>query len=80
MTVEELIKKLKQCDPNAQVICRSEDEQVQAEGHSVRLFELDSVSQIDAVRDRGDDNVVFLKPEGTGCTERLVCIDLNGDI
>ncbi|MGE5594323.1 MAG: hypothetical protein ACM3X3_11690 [Betaproteobacteria bacterium] len=68
MTVEELIKQLKQLDPKLQVVCYSEDAEIQAPGHSFRLFAIEGVEvqEIKTLRaPDGTPTAVFGKAPGS---------------
>jgi hypothetical protein len=57
MKVSELIQKLQRLDPDAMVLCYTEDEGLPAKGHSFRLLDVESVDAQDVVLSRADDGV-----------------------
>ena len=58
MTVQELIDQLSRVDPGLQVLAYSEEAVLCAEGHSMRVLELDEVSTVVAEQHRNDDDQV----------------------
>lgn len=61
MKVKELLTALSNLDQNLDVICYTEDENFQENGHMIRLLEIETVSVSHAEMRRGDDGTPTLK-------------------
>lgn len=61
MKVKDLLAALGKIDPSLDVVCYTEDEALQADGHMFRLLDIDKVSVSDAEKHRDDSGTPTLK-------------------
>ncbi len=61
MKVKELIAELEKLNPEADVLCYTEDEQFIPDGHIFRLLDIETVSTSKARKRRGEDHIPTLK-------------------
>ena len=55
MKVKELIQKLKEFDPEQQVLCYSEDKDLRSASGPVQIFEIEDIDETTAVRTKMTD-------------------------
>jgi hypothetical protein len=79
MKARELIEKLTQLDPERDGLCIIEDDALLPEGRRMRLLEIVDVSEMDAERIRGDDQVAALKLGNGPNSERIAVIEVTSD-
>jgi hypothetical protein len=79
MTVKELISKLSKLDPELEVLCYSEDDELVPPGHLFRLLYIESVTVNDAQRRKGDDGIPSLKFVKTEHSEELAFLNVTVD-
>lgn len=77
MKVCELINSLKQFDGELNILCSSEDQDLLAENHLFRLFEIDNIGIVEGEMMRIDDSVPSIKFGETEYSQKLVVIDLT---
>lgn len=70
MKVEELIEKLNKLDPSLEIICYTEDEGFQSEGHMFRLLDIESVEVFGGQRCRVHEIPTLKLGKGPG-SEKL---------
>lgn len=78
MRVEELLEKLKKLDSKLEVLCYTEDEELQSEGHMFKLLDIESVEISEGQRCRVDETPTVKIGKGPG-SEKLVFINVTGD-
>lgn len=79
MKVKELIAALSKLDPDLPVICYSEDEALQAEGHMFRLLEINHVDALEGEMMRDDNGVATLKLGNSPLSTKMASIDVTTD-
>ncbi|HHY47086.1 MAG TPA: hypothetical protein GX506_07300 [Firmicutes bacterium] len=79
MTVGELIKQLKQLDPKLQVVCYSEDAEIQAPGHSFRLFAIEGVGVQEVETLRAPDGTPTMAFRKTPESRPIVILEITCD-
>lgn len=78
MRVAELIEKLRKLDPKLEVLCYTEDEALQSEGHLFKLLDIESVEVSEGERCRVDE-VPTLKLGKGPESEKLAILAVTGD-
>lgn len=79
MKVKDLIGALSKLDPELDIICYSEDEALQAQGHTLRLLEVETVSVTEAERARDESGVPSLKLGKSALSESIAMIEVISD-
>lgn len=79
MTVGELVKQLQRFDPKLEVLCYTEDPELQAKGHLFRLLAIVSVDTAEGEKVHGDDQVPTMKLGRTPYSQKFVSIDVTCD-
>lgn len=79
MKVKELIKELNKFNPNADVLCYSEDEVLVPKKHIFRILEIQDVSKVSATKNRTEDGVPSLKFEQSNLSEEHVLLNVISD-
>lgn len=79
MKVLELIEKLKKLDPSLDVLCWSEDESVQAPGHSIRIMQIIEVTTVNGEMVRCEDLIPSMKIGSTQVSAQHAVIEVSAD-
>jgi hypothetical protein len=79
MKVRELQQRLSQLDPELDVLCYTEEEDLLPKNHGFRLLEIDGVEISEGERRRADDQVPSLKLGKGPYSEKLAFINVTGD-
>lgn len=79
MKVKELVEQLKRLDPELDVLCCSEDENLLAQEHLFRLLDISGVSTVEGEKTRGDDGVPSMKIGKTPYSQLHAVIDVTLD-
>lgn len=79
MKVKELMDALGKYDPDPDVICYSEDEQVLPPRHLFRLLDLDSVDIVEGERQRDDNGAPSLKIGKSNAAMKHVILNVTTD-
>ena len=79
MKVTELITKLQSLPPNADVLCYTEDKNLQAKGYMFRILDIEDVSLSEAAKIRMPDTQPSLKFEKSESSEPHVIISVTSD-
>ena len=61
MKVKDLLEKLKQLDPEMDVLCSSEDSDIQSPNHLFKLFDILAIESADAEKCRDNNGIPTLK-------------------
>lgn len=78
MKVKDLILKLNQCDPDLEVLCyNEEDEVLQQEGHMFRLLDIIDFSINNGEFERGEDGIVSIKFNDSKNSRKVVLLDVT---
>lgn len=77
MTVRELIEGLQRFDPKLEVLCYTEDSELQAEGHMFMLLDIVGVDAAEGEKRRGDDRVPTMKLGKTPYSQQFVSLDVT---
>lgn len=80
MKVSELINCLKQFDGELNILCSSEDQDLLAENHLFRLFEIDNIGIAEGEMKRVDDAVPSIRFGKTEYSQKFVVIDLTSSL
>ncbi len=78
MIVGKLIETLQKYDRNLDVLCYTEDENIMTEGHIFRILDIINVSETEAEKRRGDDEIPTLKLGSSEYSENHILIDISG--
>ena len=76
MKVKELQEMLADLDPDLELFCYSEEEQIVAEDHLFRLLSIEDVSVIEAERRRGEDRLPSFAIGKTECSEKFALLNV----
>ena len=79
MKVKDLVKQLNKLDPELEVLCYSEDNDLLASKHGFRLLDINGVSIIEGEKRRGDDQIPSLKLGKTSLSQKHVVIEVTSD-
>ena len=79
MKVGELIQQLRSMDPEADVLCSTEDEALVGDGHLFRLFEIQSVGSVQGERSKDEDGIATLALGKSEASEELAMIEITAD-
>jgi len=79
MKVRDLLSKLSAFDPERDVLCYCEDEELLPPKHGFRLFEINDVALTEAEKTRCEDGIPSLKLGKTDCSGPHVLIDITSD-
>ena len=79
MKLKELLNQLSHLDPDLDVLCYSEDENLLAPNHGFRLLEIDGIDVVEAEKHRGEDEIGSLKFEKSDLSEVHVLINVTSD-
>ena len=79
MKVKKLIETLGAFDPERDVICYCEEENMSAPGHGFRLFEIESVDVSEAEKTRDDNGIPSFKFDKTKHSTPHVLINIVSD-
>ena len=79
MKARELIEKLKQQDPNFEVLCYSEDNDLLPPNHGFRLFHIENVTDVEGEMVRIDDQIPYLKFGKSPISQKLAIIEITSD-
>lgn len=79
MKVSELINKLQSLPQNIDVLCYTEDENLQAQGHMFRLLDIEDVSLTDATKVRGSDELPSFKLGKSETSEQHVLLSVTSE-
>jgi hypothetical protein len=79
MKVRDLQDKLNKLNPDLEVVCYSEDEILQKEGHVFHLFDIESIGTTFAERVRIGDNTPYLKLGKGPDSEELAILTITLD-
>lgn len=79
MTVRELIERLQRFDPKLEVLCYTEDPELQAKGHLFRLLDIVSVDIAEGEKMCGDDQVPTMRLGKRPYSQKFVSIDVTCD-
>ncbi|WP_022967226.1 hypothetical protein [Denitrificimonas caeni] len=82
MKIKELINKLQQFDPEQSITCYSEDEGLKSIQGPIQIFEVLSVSEVDAQASRLNDDAgkPWLKFGKTSNSSKFVLLEITSDI
>ncbi len=78
MKVIDLIKKLQSFDPNLEVICYTEEEELLPKNHILRLMNIEDIQVTEAQKVRGDDGLPSIKLGQSNLSEKIVFINVVG--
>ncbi|MBK7808760.1 MAG: hypothetical protein KA270_09745 [Saprospiraceae bacterium] len=79
MKVKELIKELNKFNPNADVLCYTEDEGLFKKDNGFRLLMIDHISKVTATKCRTKENTPSLKFEESSLSEEHVLLNVIAD-
>ena len=79
MKVRDLISKLSACDPEQDVLCSCEDEEVLPPKHGFRLFDVTEVGATEAEKTTCEDGIPSLKLGKTESSAPHVLIEITAD-
>ena len=79
MKVRELIEKLKQQDPELEILCYSEDTNLLPPKHGFRLFHIENVTNAEGEKVRVDDQIPYLKFGKSSISQKLAIIEITSD-
>ena len=77
MKVKELLKKLKQLDPEMDVLCSSDDSDIQNPNHFFRLFDIKSIDVTEAEKCRGEDEIPSFKLGKSSSSTKHAIIEIT---
>lgn len=77
MKVKELLEKLEQLDPEMDVLCSSEDSDIQSPNHLFKLFDILSIEAADAEKCKGEDEMPSLKYGKSPVSEKHAIIEIT---
>ena len=81
MKIKELIEKLQEFDPEQSVACYSEDEGLRTDDGPIQIFDVLSISEVDAESSRLDDGIgkPWLKFEKSSKSSKFILIRITSD-
>lgn len=79
MKVKELIDALRKHDPNLEVLCFSEDEQLVLPKHLFRILDIEGVDVIDGEKQRDENGVPTLKIGKSDSAAKHVVLSVIAD-
>ena len=79
MRVRELMERLERFDPDLEVLCATEDDELLPPGHGFRLLEINELSPVEGEKRRGDDQIPTLALRRSELSEKFVLIDVTAD-
>lgn len=79
MKVKDLLAKLKTLPDDLDVLCYTEDEDLVPEGQGFRLFDITAVSVTDAVGERTEHGVPYLRLGKSPHSRSFVLVEVTGD-
>jgi len=77
MLVRELQEQLSKLRPDLEVLCYTEDEELQGGGHIFRLFDIEAVTTTEGEKVRGDDGVPSLKFQKSDISKTFATLDVT---
>lgn len=78
MKVRDLLDRLSKLDPNMNVLCRSEDEELFQDWDSSRLLEIQDVQVVNATVARDEDRIVRASYSDGPEASKTVFLELTG--
>jgi len=79
MKVKELLAALSKLDQSLDVVCYTEDEALQVNGHMFRLLDIDNVSVSDVEMRRDDSGTLTLKIGKSELSSPIALLQVNSD-
>ncbi|PCJ93555.1 MAG: hypothetical protein COA46_00460 [Porticoccaceae bacterium] len=80
MKVKDLVSKLEKLNPEMDLLCFSESEDLTPKGYFFRVMEIVDVTESNAEASRDESGVVSVKFEQTGISKKYAAIELTSDI
>lgn len=80
MKVKELIQKLEKLDKDLDILCYTEDEDLQTKNSSFKVFEIDELNVIEGERIRLSDETPSIKIEKTQYSKKIVLLEITSDV
>ncbi len=80
MKVKQLIAQLQELDPDLEVLCYTEDNDVLPPNHGFRLFDITEAKMADGTRTRGEDHIPSLKLGKGPHSQPHALIDITSDM
>ena len=80
MKVGEVLAKLKAFDPQLDVLCYCEDDEILAQNHGFRIFDITGIEVTEAEKRRAEDGVTSLKLGKSDHSSSHVLIEITADI
>lgn len=75
MTVQELLSKLNKLDPNLNMVCYTETEEM-----SGRVLDILDVKEETATTSRNDNGIVIIKFDSSVSSNRFACLEVTSDL
>ena len=79
LKVKDLLSKLRIVNPEYEVLCYCEDENILSDGHGFIIFEINSIEKVEAEKTRSEDGLPSLKLGKTEYSKPHILIEITSD-